>query len=100
MKYSKAVTVEIVSLDEQHGVGDPKAVEEFERIFNWDMIKSHVKVLTLKEAEAVNCLFINRMTQEECAKQLGVSRPRVAVLYKSALAKLKKSMEADEYGDF
>lgn len=98
--YRKALAIEIVPLDEQSDVGDPDAVAEIERIINWEMIKSHLKVLTLREAEVVNCLFINRMTQEECAKQLGVSRPRVTTLYKNALTKLKESMEADEYGDF
>lgn len=96
----KLAGVEMVSLEEQYHVGDPKSVLEIERIINWEMIKSHLKVLTLREAEVVNYLFINRMTQEECAKQLGVSRPRVTMLYKNALAKLKKSMEADGYGEF
>ncbi len=65
LNYRGMLSNEIVSLEEQYDLADPKAVEEIERLLNWEMIKSHLNVLTLREAEVISCLFINKMTQEE-----------------------------------
>lgn len=96
LNYRGMLSNEIVSLEEQYDLADPKAVEEIERLLNWEMIKSHLNVLTLREAEVISCLFINKMTQEECARELSISRPRVTMLYRKALLRLKKSMEAED----
>lgn len=45
-------------------------------------------ILSLEEYEAIRLIDHENMTQEECALQLGVSRPSVQLLYTSARKKI------------
>lgn len=99
--YAKRVLLEDRSIDEQYNIVDPAATEELERLVNWEMIKSHMKVLTLREAEVITDIFIKGLTQAECAACIGISQKSVSKHYRNALQKLKESMEGDsEYGGF
>lgn len=101
LRYKKTIVLGDAPLEEWYDVENPESIDEIERIFNWEMIKSHLQRLTLKEAEVIVSVFINRQTQAECAAHMGVSQPYVASLYKKALQRLQKSMrEEEEYGGF
>ena len=99
-RYKQIFLLDEIPLDEKYDVEDTAATEEIERIFNWEMLKCHLKVLTLREAEVITDVFINKLSHEECAKRLGTSRPNVTMLYRKALKKLRKSMEEDTHGSF
>lgn len=97
--YKRTFLAYELPLDEQYDIEDATATDELERLVNWEMIKSYLRCLTLKEAEVLTGIFVNRLTQAECALRMGVSQPYVATLYKAALQKLRKAMMEDgEYG--
>ena len=100
LRYKQTFLLDEIPLEEKYDVEDTAATEEIERIFNWEMLKCHLKVLTLREAEVITGVFINKLTHEECARRLGTSRPNVTMLYRKAMKKLRKSMEGDAYGSF
>ena len=100
IRYKQTFLLDEIPLEEKYDVEDTAATEEIERLLNWEMLKSHLKVLTLREAEVITDVFINKLSHEECARRLGTSRPNVTMLYRKALKKLRKSMEEDAHGSF
>lgn len=99
-RYRQTFLLDEIPLEEKCDVEDTAVSEEIERVLNWEMLKCHLKVLTLREAEVITDVFINKLSHKECAKRLGTSRPNVTMLYRKALKKLRKSMEGDAHGSF
>lgn len=100
IRYKQTFLLDEIPLEEKYDVEDTAATEEIERVLNWEMLKCRLKVLTLREAEVITDVFINKLSHEECARRLGTSRPNVTMLYRKALKKLRKSMEEDAHGRF
>ena len=95
-RYRMFFEIQEVSLEERYDIADPLSEKELERIVVWEMIKSYIKELSRQEQKVVVSVLVERQTHEECAKRLGVSRPRVGIVYKSALEKLKRVMAEDD----
>ena len=87
--------------EEQEALPDLTSNDEIERFLNWEMVKSYLIYLSLKEAEVLTGIFVNGLTQAECAARMNISQKNVSKHYRRALCKLKNRMEEDgEYGGF
>lgn len=74
-------------------IPDEAAEVVMERVLNWELLKMHMRNLTLSETEVIINLYLRDMTQGSCAKRMKITERRVRALKKSAIKKLRKSME-------
>ena len=101
LQHRKSLLNGNMSEEEQVEIPDLASTDEIERFLNWEMVKSYLRYLNLKEAEVLTGIFVNGLTQAECAARMNISQKNVSKHYHRALCKLKKLMEEDgEYGGF
>lgn len=92
--YQNHHTFDLDDAENQYSELPDEAAEiVMERVLNWELLKMHMKNLTLSETEVIINLYLRDMTQGACAKRMKITERRVRALKKSAIKKLRKSME-------
>ncbi len=72
--------------------------EEPENLSGWSEFHAHVECLPEDEAEVVNLLYYEGLTQEEAARVLGISARTLKRRWQSAKLRLHEVLNRDGYG--
>ncbi len=69
-----------------------KALPEAERFGPLDITSDEIVTMTIEEYEVIRLIDLEKMTQEECARSLDVSRTTVQAIYSSAREKIARAL--------